>query len=492
MGIRSRLKWVFPPEVNVPADFLAGSGYVDFVRRAVWSRGIKSTEKALKFLNWKRYKPTSPSELPDMDKAVERILHAIRSGQSIGVWGDFDVDGQTSTSVLVSAFRMLDVPCQYHIPVRATESHGIKLEPLKQFISRGIDLLITCDTGIAESKSIDYAQSNGVDVIVTDHHVLPEILPNAFAVINPRRLEENHPLQPLAGVGTAYKLAEALLTEFRLGDQVKSLHDLVALGSVADQAYLVEENRFMVQSGIDQLRSTPRPALRSLLDFSEVSALQVTESQLGFLIAPRLNALGRLADANPAVEFLLSDNPSQIEEMTLRLEELNSERKIQCDQVLTGAMSMIQKDRSIADQPAIILTHPEWPAGVIGITASRLVDLFQKPVIIMTKGDRGILKGSARSIEGVDISAVIRQNGAYLNSFGGHPMAAGLSLHEDQFPRFFQAIQSSVRQVVENLQISGELKSRPLRSFEYPDPGTSQEFGVALAFWPRKPRTGLL
>ena len=346
---------------------------------------------------------------------------------------------------------------KYHLPIRSSESHGINLSALKDFLADGVDVLLTCDTGISANESIGYAQSHGIDVIVTDHHLLPEVLPPAFAVINPRRLPLSHPLSTLPGVGVAYMFAEALLDKTGNGHFSKQLHDLVALGSIADLAELTGDTRYLVQSGIDLIRTSPRPSILAMLKAAEVVPERVSEEHISFILAPRLNAVGRLGDANPMVEFLLSDNAEKISVMVNILEGMNARRKVLCDQVFKGAISLIEQDPSVLDRPVLILKHSEWPAGVVGIVASRLVEIYHRPAILFVEDTGKPLKGSARSIEGIDITAAISQNQEHLLSFGGHPMAAGLALNSENFTTFQRALNHTVELQLDNLEIKQEL-----------------------------------
>ncbi len=452
------LNWVTPAEVRVPEEFRQRLNAPEVVLQTLIRRGLNDYASAIRYIDHTKYIPTSAYELPDLDKGVQRIAEAVRSGKRIGVWGDFDVDGQTATSVLVSALRYLDAKVSYHIPVRATESHGIKLEALKIFLEEGVEILLTCDTGITANESISYAQSREIDVVVTDHHLLPDLLPPAYALINPQRLHQDHPLAGLPGVGVAFKFAESLLEQFSKGDFSTTLHDLVALGAIADLAELYGDTRYLVQSGLANIRSSPRPTLLAMLQAAEIDREHFTEEHVSYSIAPRLNAVGRLADANPMVEFLLSEDPSLIASMVTRLEELNARRKILCDQVFNGALACLERDRSLLDQPALVLDHPEWPAGVVGIVASRLVELFHRPVILFVSPPGQPMRGSARSVEGIDIFNALTQNQSHLLSFGGHPMAAGMSLSPDNYAAFKRGLSRSVAHQASTCQVSQDLK----------------------------------
>ena len=437
-------KWLTQEKISIPSNLRALLPYPDLILQTLVGRGYSTPDCILKFIDYTRYTPASPFDLPDMEKGVQRIAGAIRQKERIGVWGDFDVDGQTSTAILMSALRDLNADSVYHIPIRGPETHGIGMPALREFLKSGVRVILTCDTGISAHESIAYAKSMGIDVVVTDHHLLPETLPPAYALINPRRLPDSHPLSTLPGAGVAYKFAEALLGKFGQINPQVHLHDLAALGIVADLADLYGDARYLAQSGISQLRASPRPALAAILESAEVDPSNLSEEQISFIIAPRLNAVGRLSDAYPIVEFLLSRDPGEIAVTVNRIEGLNNKRKLLCDQVFSGAQSLIEQNRAVLNHAVLVLHHPDWPAGVVGIVASRLVEIYHRPVILLSGPPGHPLRGSARSVEGIDITAALRLNEARLLNYGGHPMAAGLSLNEENLPALVRGLDAAV------------------------------------------------
>jgi single-stranded-DNA-specific exonuclease len=440
----------------------AAVGGHPLVARTLVRRGITSSKEARAFLNPKHYRPALPTELPDMARAVERLKRAIEQGESICVWGDFDVDGQTATTVLVSTLRDLGASVQFHIPNRKREGHGISLPVLKEVISGEVDVLLTCDTGITARDPIAYAQAEGVDVIVTDHHDLPQPggsrgLPNAHALVDPKMLPETHVLRELPGVGVAYKLAELLYDRAGRPGEARRYLDLVALGIVADVARQTGDVRYLLQLGLDTLRHTERLGLRVLMEISELNPSLVTEEHIGFELAPRLNALGRLADATPAVEFFTTGDVERARILAHELDGLNARRKMMCDQVLQAAEAQIERDPSLVERGALVLSHPSWPGGVIGIVAGRLAERHHQPTILITAPPGELARGSARSIAGCDISAAIAAHGDLLEGFGGHPMAAGLGIDPEHIPEFRRAVSRTVRETCE-----GALTSEPV------------------------------
>ncbi|MCX7671457.1 MAG: DHHA1 domain-containing protein, partial [Anaerolineae bacterium] len=411
----------------------------------------------------------------------------IRAREPICVWGDFDVDGQTATALLVSTLADLGAAVMYRIPLRA-EGHGLSPEGAAQAIAAGAQVILTCDTGSAAHAAVASARSQGVDCIITDHHDPPATWPGAYAIVNPKLLLTNadrevageaaSPLVSLPGVGVAYKLAEELYARAGRPQAAAALLDLVALGIVADLAEVRGETRALLQRGLVVLRRTPRLGLQALMETAGLDPAHVGEEHIGYVIAPRLNALGRLADANPAVEFLtlgiLSElsyvaggmgfwKPSQpggapLSERALTrarilaadLEALNGRRKLLCDQVYAAAEAQLRRHPELAAAAALVLAGPGWHPGVIGIVASRLVERYGKPTVLLSLPPNPAgepARGSARSIPGINITAAIAAHAHLLLGFGGHPMAAGLSLPAERIADFRRALARTVEQM---------------------------------------------
>jgi len=446
-------RWINPPEVD--ASPLSPLNLPPLIAQTLIRRGITDLDSVRAFLHPDAL-PSTP--FPNIEPAVERIFDAIRNNEPICVWGDFDVDGQTSTAVLVQTLRALNANVMYYIPIRGRESHGVHIETLGSILDNGIKLLVTCDTGITAHEAIDYCNSRGVDVIITDHHDLGETLPNAKAVINPHLLPDGHTLATLAGVGVAYKLAEALLGQrskvegavLRPEEASKGqtsdddLLDLVALGLIADVALLRGETRSLTQKGIQKLRSTTRLGLKVMAELSGTNLETLSEETIGFTFAPRLNALGRLGDANPAVELLLTTDPARARVLAAQIEGLNAQRRLLTSQVTEAAEAQLREHPELLTEPAIVLSHPNWPGGVVGIVANRLVDRYHKPTLLLTESDDGILRGSARSVEGLHITEAITTQKALLLGFGGHPMAAGMSLQKENLSAFRRGLGKAI------------------------------------------------
>jgi len=454
--------WLEPRAVDVSQALAERVGGHPLVAQTLVRRGITEVAEALAFLDPERYTPADPFELPQMDRAVERIGRALERGEKVCVWGDFDVDGQTSTTLLVQTLGDLGAKVDFHIPLRQTESHGMTLGALQTVLEEGAELVLTCDTGVAEHEAIAYAQRRGVDVVVTDHHALPKELPCAHALVNPQMLPPEHGLRTLPGVGCAYKLAEALYGRAGQAQRVERHLDLVALGIVADVAVQTGDARYLLQRGLEALRHTGRVGLQALFKAAQLDPRGLNEEHVGFTIGPRLNALGRLGDARLGVALLTTDDPQQAQLIATQLEGLNARRRLLCDQVFQAALAKLEADTSLLGGSALVLSQPTWPAGVIGIVASRLVERFFKPVVLIAAPPGELARGSARSVAGVNIVEAIAAQRALLQGFGGHPMAAGLAIEAANIGAFRQALSRTIERQgglppAAGLQIDGTL-----------------------------------
>ncbi|HVM71653.1 MAG TPA: DHH family phosphoesterase, partial [Anaerolineales bacterium] len=302
------MDWIEPASIDIPA---ALQDLHPLVAQRLLRNGLRTPAAALAFLDAHAYHPSPAIELPGLASIADRLEAAIHSHESICVWGDFDADGQTSTTILVQTLQELNAEVSFHIPVRETESHGVNLPHLQQVIEHGAKIILTCDTGINALAAADYARTHAVEMLITDHHDLPKSLPQAAGITDPKLLPDGHPLATLSGSGVAYKLAEELYGRFRRPDEVYRMVDLAALGLVADLARLTGDARYLVQLGLESLRNTQRLGLQVMMEMAELSTSALTEEHIGFVLAPRLNALGRLADANPAVELLTTSDRSR-------------------------------------------------------------------------------------------------------------------------------------------------------------------------------------
>jgi len=431
---------VDPDLSNIPEDIRLNFSNPSFVANALVNRGIFSVAQAKSFFDTNLYKPNSFFEFVDIEKAAYRIHKAIDQDELIGVWGDFDVDGQTATSLLVICLQKLGARIIYHIPNRANEGHGITLTFLQKFLQKGVNLLITCDTGIAANKQVEYASEKKVDVIITDHHALPVQIPDAFAVINPKLLSEEHPLSTLSGVGTAYQLARALLYHTPFENEMDSILDLVALGTIADISELNTENRYLVKKGLYELQQNRRTAFQELYSLIKFEPSLMNEDHISYILAPRMNAIGRLSDANVMIEFLTTQNKFFARKIADQLEMLNTQRKLAVDQIYNAIHFNIDNQFLDFENPIFVMSQIGWEPGVTGIVASRLVEKYNKPTILLSIDEKGTARGSARSIQGFNIIKAISELSHLLLSYGGHPMAAGFSLRANLIKEFTRQI----------------------------------------------------
>jgi single-stranded-DNA-specific exonuclease len=470
-------RWHDPQPVTVPDDLQANIGGHPIIARSLVRRGITAVTDARRFMNPDAYTPTPPDDLPDLDRAVERIRRAIAKGEQILVWGDFDVDGQTSTALLVSALRDLGATVRYRVPNRFSEGHGIHLPTLKTLLDDGVELVVTCDTGISAHDAIAHAQERGVDVVVTDHHALPATLPPAHALVNPMRLPAGHPLRELPGVGTAYKVMQALYGN----TDTSHLLDLVAMGIVADVMVQVDDTRYLLQQGLERLRYEPRAGLRAMMARADIHPQSLTEMDIGFSLAPRLNALGRLADANPAVDLLTTHDGAIITERVNQLEGLNQKRRLLTRQVYAAAQQTIKDEPALLKYAALVVKGEQWHTGVVGIVASRLVEDYQRPVLVLAEKDHTI-SGSARSVAGVDIIAAIRTQAHLLQGYGGHNMAAGLSMHAKQLHAFRRGLSQVVRQQIGDRDLQAEIMLDGYLGFDEIDLDFAQDIARLAPF----------
>ena len=429
--------WQFAPQVE-DADFTKiakKAGLGPEAARLLFSRGIKDEDSLSRFLAPSLDDLHDPYLLHDMDKAVNRIRRAIEQGEFILVYGDYDADGMTSASILKETLEQLGAECLVYLPNRFTDGYGPNASVYKYFIEQqGISLIVTVDNGVAGHEAIDLAQSMGVDVIVTDHHSMPEVLPDAYAIVHPEHPEADYPFKQLAGCGVAFKLACALLEEVQV-----ELLDLVAIGTIADMVSLTDENRIMVQYGLEVLRNTQRIGLQELFEIAGISSSDITEETVGFQLAPRLNALGRLADPNPAIDLLTGFDDEEVHEIALMIQEKNEERKEIVQAIYEEAKSLVDPNKSVQ-----VLAKEGWNPGVLGIVAGRLLEELGQTVIVLNIED-GRAKGSARSIEAVNIFEALDPHRSIFLAFGGHAGAAGMTLEVEQLDALSEILETYVK-----------------------------------------------
>ncbi|RGN68406.1 single-stranded-DNA-specific exonuclease RecJ [Streptococcus anginosus] len=417
------------------------------VANLVYQRGIQTEEALRDFLDPGLDQLHDPYELHDMDKAVTRIRQAIENYEQILIYGDYDADGMTSASIVKEALEQLGAECQVYLPNRFTDGYGPNASVYKYFIeNQGISLIVTVDNGVAGHEAIELAQSMGVDVIVTDHHSMPEVLPDAYAIIHPEHPEASYPFKYLAGCGVAFKLATALLEEVQV-----ELLDLVAIGTIADMVSLTDENRILVKYGLSVLKNTQRIGLQELFKIAGIQENEVDEETLGFQIAPRLNALGRLDDPNPAIELLTGFDEEEARDIALMINQKNEERKEIVQKIYDEAKTMVDPDN-----PVQVLASEGWNPGVLGIVAGRLLEELHQPVIVLNI-ENDLAKGSARSIETVDIFEALDPHRDLFVAFGGHAGAAGMTLEASKLEALSQVLVAYIEDNQVDLSTKNEL-----------------------------------
>ena len=417
------------------------------VANLVYQRGIQTEEALRDFLEPSLDQLHDPYELHDMDKAVTRIRQAIENYEQILIYGDYDADGMTSASIVKEALEQLGAECQVYLPNRFTDGYGPNASVYKYFIeNQGISLIVTVDNGVAGHEAIELAQSMGVDVIVTDHHSMPEVLPDAYAIIHPEHPEADYPFKHLAGCGVAFKLATALLEEVQV-----ELLDLVAIGTIADMVSLTDENRILVKYGLSVLKNTQRIGLQELFKIAGIQENEVDEEIVGFQIAPRLNALGRLDDPNPAIKLLTGFDEEEARDIALMINQKNEERKEIVQKIYDEAKTMVNPDN-----PVQVLAGEGWNPGVLGIVAGRLLEELHQPVIVLNI-ENGLAKGSARSIEAVDIFEALDPHRDLFVAFGGHAGAAGMTLEVSKLEALSQVLVAYIEDNKLDLSTKNEL-----------------------------------
>ncbi len=474
------MEWILTATATTPDWFIelvknyAPATGGNFAAQLFWQRGIQDAEKLAAFINYQNYQPADSFQFgQEMNLAVQRLINAGKTGEKITIWGDFDADGITSTAVLwdgLGEFFQQHRQLSYYIPNRLIESHGLNKPGIDNLAAQGCKLIVTCDTGSTNISEIIYAQSLGIDVIVTDHHTLPAERPPVVAIINPRYLAKEHPLYHLSGVAVAYKLVEALyltlpdIPEHPLTD----LLDLVAVGLIADLVQLSGDCRYLAQLGIQQLHTDykkpptarSRPGVGKLLELCQRSGDRPTDISFG--LGPRINAVSRIhGDASFCVELLTSRDMQRCQQLAEETELANSRRKsLQKDVQAQVSKKLSQLDLSTTS--VIVLADPQWAVGVLGLVAGQIAQETGRPTILLsTEGmatevdsSPSLARGSARSINGVDLYQLVAAQAHLLHRFGGHPFAAGLSLLVENIPLFTAAINQKLRQSLGGINLT--------------------------------------
>lgn len=404
------------------------------------NRGITDPEKASAFLAPRIDQLSDPFLFKEMGQAVDRLEKAIKDQEQVLVYGDYDVDGITSVALFIRVLgKLLPGKMLYYIPKRLEEGYGLHLSSLERAVGRGVKLVITVDCGITAVEESRYLKNNGIDLIITDHHEPQTDLPEACAIIDPKVPGSGYPFSQLAGVGVAFKLLQALAS--RIPDLKERLFknlDLVAFGTVADIVPLLEENRIIVKYGLEQIHKRENIGMEALIQTAGLGGREINAGHIGYLLAPRINAAGRMGNPSIGVKLFLTNDPVQALDLAKELEKENQRRQMIENEVLQEAQLQIEAEPEFVQEHALVLAGEGWHPGVIGIVASKLVEIYHKPVILIGfEGDEG--RGSGRSIAGFNLFEAIEACGQYLVRYGGHEFAAGLTVARGQFLNFKRA-----------------------------------------------------
>ncbi|MBQ9298402.1 MAG: single-stranded-DNA-specific exonuclease RecJ [Clostridia bacterium] len=459
-------KWEYiSPDKELTEKISNEFGISKLISGILVSRGIVDSDKIKIFLNPTRNDFYNPFLLNDMDIAVDKILEVVNKKGKMLIYGDYDVDGITSIAVLKKFLAELGLEVDYHIPNRLSEGYGLKKETLEEIAVKNYDLMVTVDCGISAVEEVEYANSLGINTIITDHHEPVEKLPPAIAVINPKRKDSTYPFRGLAGVGVVFKLIQAISIKLELEEKeyLKYL-DLVCVGTISDIVPLIDENRVITKLGLKLVEVTKNVGLRELIKVSRYK--KIDSSAVSFGVAPRINACGRMGHAEEALKLFLTPNIVEAQEITKKLEEYNLERQNIEKRIFKEVQEKLN-DKSEANRNSIVLASDTWHHGVIGIVASKLIEQYYKPTLLFATED-GVLKGSGRSITGFDLHEALCKCGDYLLKYGGHAMAVGLTLEEKYFVTFkekFERIveESNISEAVPILNLDGQLTGKEIK-----------------------------
>ena len=412
------------------------------------ARGLNNKNKLKKFLELDNYESLKVETFPQIMEAVNFILAFIKNNKNILVYGDYDVDGISSTSILVEALQRLSDNIEYHIPDRFKEGYGLNKKVLKSY-SENIDLVISCDCGISNYEEVKFAKELGMAFVVTDHHDLPEKLPPADYILSPRFLPKSHQGYWLPGAGMAFFLVKAIYKKINRGGEEKDFLDLLLLAIIADVVPLIGENRYLFKTALKRLQQSKRSGLKALYNELDINTQEINEKVLGFQIAPILNSAGRIDNAEKALELLLAKNKTQAFSLAAQLKDINQERKKISQKIFLEAEKAINRDK----RESLIIYNKSWHQGVIGIAAGRIAENYQIPVVLMTYNpENDLITGSARSIKGVNINNLITKCSSLLEKHGGHAAAAGFSLKKDRLEKFKLRLQRLIKKELKSLK----------------------------------------
>ena len=442
------------------------------------NRGIIDGEKINVFLNPTRKDFYNPFLMPDMEIAVKRIVKAIENIEKIMIYGDYDADGITSITVLKKYLNEIGLKTGEYIPNRLNEGYGLNKDAISKIYNDGYKLMITVDCGISGLEEVDYANSLGMEIIITDHHEPAEKLPEAIAVIDAKRKDNKYPFNQLAGVGVVFKLIQAISTELKLEEKeyLKYL-DLVCIGTISDIVPLVDENRVIAKLGLKLIEKTKNIGLKTLLNIADLKKIDSTAISFG--VAPRINACGRMGFQEEALQLFLTEDSGEATKIAKRLVQFNQERQAKEKQIFEEVIEKIEKDNK--DKKCIVLAEENWHHGIIGIVASKITEIYYKPsILICLEGDKG--KGSGRSIPGFDLYTALTKCSDYIEKFGGHSMAIGITIKKENFEKLKEAIEkyaqeSNISDIMPIINIDKEINLKNINIEEVKSLELLEPFG---------------
>ena len=450
----SAKKWKLCEEnLRLQQMFNAELSVSPVIAQILINRNIRTIKAAEEFLFGDVSLSSDPWIMKDMARAVQRVEKAVQKKEKILIYGDYDVDGVTSSALLADVFEKLGANFEVFIPNRLEEGYGLDTGAILKFAKKSVSLIVTVDCGINSSEEVREANAHGIDVIITDHHEVRGPRPAAFAAINPHQDDCDYPFEQLAGVGVAYKFARALMKGRE--DAVDNHLDLVALGTVADVVPLNGENRVLVKKGLKRLRRTTKPGLKALMEVSGLDPEKVNSRHIGFVLGPRINAMGRLGTAEVALDLLLCKDPNEARELAGILEKENRRRRDIEKDVLDQAIQKAEKEVDLEKDKVIVLADSAWHAGVIGIVAARLTQKYNMPAVLISLTDNQG-KGSARGVKGFNLFEAISRAGEHLIGFGGHPAACGIRIEKEKIDLFREKLNLVAPESFENKKESLE------------------------------------
>lgn len=460
--------WIVKGFDRDSAVSLVRNGLNPLIAVLLASRGITTTEAAMPFLSDDISNLYDPFLLYDMEKAVSRINKAVADGERVVVFGDYDVDGMTSSCILYEHLCSMGLDCGVYIPGRMDEGYGLNIPAIDIFAAKNVSLIITVDCGITAVEEVEYAKSLGIDVIITDHHECKPSIPDAVAVIDPKRPECAYPNKNLAGVGVAFKLICALAGEHQLNEMLKKYSELVALGTIADVVSVCGENRTLIREGMKWLAKTKRPGLQCLFKETGLESKRLTTGAIGYSIAPRLNAAGRMGCPDLSVKLLATNSAEEADLISEELCSLNAERRNLVTSIFDEASEILEKTKVPGP---IVLAKRSWYQGVMGIVAARIAEIHMLPTIMICIDETGIGRGSCRSFGCFQLYSALESCSDLLVNFGGHEMAAGLTIREENIPEFTRRLQEHYHKLIKippvpTLHIDLEVKKPGLLSLD--------------------------